>query len=203
MRDLEPIMKLTVVILSMCLFLPATVMSMDIGNEVMLGEGTFRIAMQDDLKTLNPLTVPDTWTWNVLQWIYDEPMYINPENGEFIPYIAVGSANTSMTIGAGQVDWADCDIGNFNFAPKLTWGQEVSGSNIGEAIIFYDFTNVTFHNDTQMDIRDVMFSFHVAAQVPEWTSSMNCLKDNAGNPGSNYSSTSWLHIYKVWESADN
>ena len=200
MKNLGPIMKMTVVILSMCLFLPATVMSMDIGNEVMAGAGTFRIAMQDDLKTLNPLTASDSWTWNVLEWLYDEPMYINPENGEVIPFIAVGSANISTTIGAGDLDWADCDTGVFEFTPKSTWGWEDPASDVGEVIIFYDFNNVTFHDDTQMDIRDVMFSFHADAQ--SGNPSMNCLKDNGGDAGSNYSTDGWLWISNVWESGD-
>lgn len=200
-NNIKPGLTVFTVLLSICMLLPATVLSTQINDEdIMAGEGTFRIAMQDDIKATNPLTVSDVWSWNVLRWVYEDPMYTNPEIDVLTPYIAVGSANLSTTIGAGNVDWADCDIGNFNYAPKSTW----SGSgNIGEAIIFYDFTNVTWHDDVQMTIRDILFSFHVAAQVPGWTSSMNCLKDNGGGPGSNYSTTSWLHIYKVWESADN
>lgn len=204
MRDLESIMKLTVFIIAACLLLPMSVLSMETeDNQIMLGEGTFRIAMQDDLKTTNPLTASDSWTWNVLEWLYDEPMYIEPETGEVIPFIAIGSANLSTTIDTGEVDWADCEIGVFEFTPESEWGTSVPSSSIGEAIIFYDFTNVTFHDDVQMDIRDVMFSFHVAAQVPEWASVMNCLKENGGGAGSNYSSTSWLNIFKVWESGDH
>jgi hypothetical protein len=35
------------------------------------GQLILRIAMQDDIKTTNPLTAGDGWTWNVLKWIYE------------------------------------------------------------------------------------------------------------------------------------
>ncbi|MDO9536970.1 MAG: ABC transporter substrate-binding protein [Thermoplasmata archaeon] len=160
-----------------------------------------RVAMQDDMKGTNPLTASDVWTWNVLGYLFDGPIGVNPTTDELIPYIAVGSANTSTALDV--VDWSDCDVGVFANTPKETWGLEVQGSNIGESIIFYDFEDVIWHDGVQMDIRDIMFSMHMAGQVPEWSSSMNPLKDNGGGTGSNYSSTSWLHVYKVWESTDH
>jgi parallel beta-helix repeat protein len=159
------------------------------------GELILRVAMQDDIKTLNPITANDQWTWNVLDNIYGTTMYTNPETDELYPFIAVGSANVSTSL--STVDWSDCDMGVFSYTPQSTWG-----SSIGEAIIFYDFTNVTWHDGHQMDARDVLFSFHVAGQVPEWSASMNVLKDLGGKAGSNYSTDSWLHVYKVWESPD-
>ncbi|MFO7618280.1 MAG: ABC transporter substrate-binding protein [Thermoplasmata archaeon] len=114
-----------------------------------------------------------------------------------IPYITVGSANLSVK--SEGWTWDDKDIGNFNFNPRDTW---TSPAQVGEAVIFYDFTNVTWHDGTQMTVRDIMFSMHMAGQVPEWSSSMNPLKDMGGYAGSNYTTTSWLHVYKVWESPD-
>ncbi len=153
-----------------------------------------RVAMQDDLKTTNPLTAGDVWTWNVIGYLYDGPMNTNPDTDELIPYIAIGSAST---LDDGIIDWTDCNIGDFDYTPNSTWN-----STIGEAIIFYDFEDVYWHDGEQMDIRDIMFSMHVTAQVPEWSSSTNCLKDNGGKEGTNYSATSWLSIQKVWESED-
>jgi ABC-type transport system substrate-binding protein len=182
------------------MLLPSSVLSMPINErDIMAGDGTFRIAMQNEMKARNPLIVwDDEYSWNVLRWIYDDTLYTNPENGALIPYIAVGSANLSSK-SAGWT-WDDCTIGNFKFNPKNTWTDP---AGIGEAVIFYDFTNVTWHDDVQMTVRDIMFSFHVAGQVPEWSATMNPLKDNGGGAGSNYSTTGWLHIYKVWESADS
>ena len=150
-----------------------------------------RVAMQDDMKTTNPLVAGDVWTWNVIGYLYDGPINVNPDTDEIIPYIAVGTADDP----GDTVEWADCQIGRFDYTQNSTWN-----STIGEAIVFYDFEDVYWHDGEQMDIRDVMFSMHVTAQVPEWSSSMNCLKDMAGKTGTNYSVTSWLNIYKVWES---
>ncbi len=175
------------------------------------GDGTrqddeliLRIAMQDDLKTTNPLTAGDVWTWNVVGYLYDGPINVNPETEELIPYIAVGSANTSLTIDHtdDELNWDDCDVGTFGYTPRETWGWEDTSSGIGETIIFYDFEDVYWHDGEQMDIRDVMFSMHVTAQIPEWSSSMNCLKDNGGKPGTNFSTDSFLWITKVYESED-
>ncbi len=160
-----------------------------------------RVAMQDDMKGLNPITVSDVWSWNVLSYVYDGPVNINPKTEELIPYIAIGSANTTGAIPPAGATTFDgyCDIGNFGFMPKDTW-TGVAG--VGEAVIFYDFTNVKWHDGTQMTIRDIQFSMHMAAQIPEWSTSMNPLKDNGGSTGSNFSSTGWLACNKVWESPD-
>ncbi|MCK4266593.1 MAG: hypothetical protein KAX31_04880, partial [Thermoplasmata archaeon] len=106
-------------------------------NELIL-----RVAMQDDMKTTNPLVAGDVWTWNVLRFIYDGPMNEDPETEELIPYIAVGSANNSDDL--DTIDWNDCTIGNFGFNPRDSWGRN---SNIGEAIIFYDFEGVKWHDN--------------------------------------------------------
>jgi ABC-type transport system substrate-binding protein len=155
------------------------------------GELVLRVAMQDDMKGTNPLTVSDVWSGTVLQWIYDRPTQIDYDSQEIMPYIAVGSANLS-----GKAEsWGDCAIGNFGYSPASIW----ENASKREAIIFYDFTNVTWHDGTPMAIRDVLFSFHLAGQVPEWSYSVNPLKDNGGRSGTNYTETGWLHIHKVWE----
>ncbi|MBU4591450.1 MAG: hypothetical protein KKH41_02585 [Candidatus Thermoplasmatota archaeon] len=150
-----------------------------------------RVAVQDDIKSLNPIVVGDVWSWNVLQWIYDRPTRVDYDSNEIMPYIAVGSANLS-----GKAEsWDDCTIGNFGYSPQSTW-EDASKQ---EAVIFYDFTNITWHDGTPMTIRDVMFSMHMAAQVPEWSGfkgPMDTLK------AYNFTQTSWLHIYKVWEDGD-
>jgi len=160
-----------------------------------------RVAMQDDIKGLNPIIVSDVWSWNVLSYVYDGPVNINPKTEELIPYIAIGSANTTGAIPPAGATTFDgyCDIANFGFMPKDTW---TGSAGVGEAVIFYDFTNVKWHDDTQMTVRDIQFSMHMAAQIPEWSTSMNPLKDNGGASGSNFSSNGWLACSKVWESPD-
>lgn len=155
-----------------------------------------RVAMQDDIKTLNPLGVGDIWTWNVLGYLYDNPINKNAEHEEPEPYIAVGSLSSYWILPIG---WDDCTIGEFNYTPSIYWEDERKP----EAIVYYDFTGVTWHDGTQMTIRDVLFSYHVAAQTPNWMSNVACLKDKCGRVGSNYPNDHDLSIDLVWESGNN
>jgi len=151
-----------------------------------------RVAMQDDIKTLNPLGAGDVWTWNVVGYLYDGPINVNPETDELVPYICIGSANQSTDF--STIDWNDNTIGVFGFDPQIEW----TDPNKAEATIFYDFTGVTWHDGTQMTIKDVLFSYHVQAQMPDWTSSVNCLKDKGGRTGTNYPNDHQLYIDLVW-----
>ncbi|MFO7618846.1 MAG: ABC transporter substrate-binding protein [Thermoplasmata archaeon] len=165
-------------------------------------ELTLRIAMQDDVKGLNPITVSDVWSWNVLGYLYDGTINVNPDTDALIPYVAIGSANITGKIPPADAATFDgfCNEGNFAFTPKDTWG---ANTVYGEAVIFYDFEDIVWHDGHQMDIRDILFSNHMCAQVPEWSSSMNPLKDMGGKAGTNYTTSAFLHIYKVWESPDH
>ncbi|MCK4758065.1 MAG: hypothetical protein KAS67_06425 [Thermoplasmata archaeon] len=159
-----------------------------------------RVAMQDDVKTLNPLVANDIWTQNVIGYLYDGPLNTDPNTGELMPYIAVGSAN--MT-GKGDDDawgWDDMTLGVFGFTPEADWDSSMTG--IAETTIFYDFTGVTWHDGESMSVRDVMFSYHVQAQLPDWVGSVKCLMDEGGETGSNFTEEHYLHITKVYESED-
>lgn len=183
----------TIFIISMLLFVglaPGLVSGQD--DELIL-----RVAMQDDLKTTNPLlTSGDVWTWNALKWIYDSPVLADSSTGDIIPYIAVGTAESADDL--ATIGWDDCSIGRFDYLSETEWND----SSKPEAIVFYDFTDVYWHDGQQMDIRDIMFSFHVSAQVSEWSSSTNPLKDLGGYWENNYSADSWLYIDNIWESND-
>ncbi len=160
-------------------------------------ELVLRVAMQNSMRTTNPLNAGTVEDWNVLQWLYDSPVFTDFETDELVPYIAVGSANQSTDL--SQIGWSDCTIGTFGYNPKYTWMDQ----NRSEATIFYDFTDVTWHDGTQMTIWDVLFSYHVAAQMPDWTSDINCLKDKGGRWGTNYPNDHKLHIENVWVSGDH
>jgi peptide/nickel transport system substrate-binding protein len=146
-----------------------------------------RVAMQDDVKTLNPLVAGDVWTWNVLGYLYDTPLsvdLINPD--KFIPYIAINSLNHT-------------DNSLFNFDNKTDWKP---AAKAGQITVYYNFTNVKFHDGHQMDINDILFGFGVQALNPDWASSVKCLMDKGGEAGSNYPDTHWLGIEKYYESTD-
>lgn len=156
------------------------------------GELVLRVAMQDDIKGLNPLTVSDYWSNLVLQWVYETPILVDYDSQELMPYIAVGSANLS-----GKADsWADCAVGNFGYIPRAQW----ENASKPEAIIFYDFTNVTWHDGEQMSVRDIMFSYHVAAR--NQLSDMSCLMDDWSATDYWYSpekDPDTMHVEVVWQ----
>jgi len=146
-----------------------------------------RVAMQDDVKSLNPLVAGDVWTWNVLGYLYDTPLSVDLiDANKFIPYIAVHSLNyTSNSL--------------FNFDNKSDWGP---AAKAGQITVYYNFNNVKFHDGHQMDINDILFGFGIQALNPEWASSVKCLMDKGGEAGSNYSDTHWLGIGPYYTSPD-
>ncbi len=190
--------KTSLISMLVCIVLLASSISLTTGQVPVAEDDTYtlRVAMQDDVRTLNPLVAGDVWTWNLVGYLYESPMITDPETDELIPYIAVGSANG--TASQGSMAWEDCTIGIFDYSPQGTWNN----SERPEATIFYDFTGVTWHDGEQMDIRDVMFSHYVQSQMPHWVSGIKCLMDEGGEPGSNFTDTHYLHIQKVYESAD-
>jgi len=42
-------------------------------------DNILNIAMQDDMKTLNPCKASDVWTWNVIGWFYDSTISRNKD----------------------------------------------------------------------------------------------------------------------------
>ncbi len=152
----------------------------------------FRTAIPMALST-NPI-VADSDSWKVLGLIYESATARNPDTGEMVPYIAVGSANTSA---GSNISWGNCDIGNFGYRPKSTWQNPAKP----EIIIFYDFTDVKWHDGVSMTARDIMFSFHVHSAIHDEELG-HPLKDQDGKRSGNYSDTNWLHIEKAWESLD-
>jgi ABC-type transport system substrate-binding protein len=156
-------------------------------------EIVFRCAIKPGLET-NPLLAGED-SWKVLGLVYEGATARSAATGELLPYIAVGSAN--MTSGSGPVSWGDCIVGDFGYCPKDTWADPSKP----EVVIFYDFTDVRWHDGVPMTVRDIMFSFqvHSARQEQELG---HPLKDQNGRQSGNYSETNWLHIHKAYESLD-
>ncbi len=179
---------------------PAAVAAPDEGTRQEDDTYVLRIAMQDDVKTLNPLVAGDVWTWNVIGYLYESPLNSDPNTDELIPYIAVGSANGTGKGADEAWGWEDMNQGVFGFTPEDDWDIGMTG--IAETTIFYDFTDVKWHDGTQMTIRDVLFAYHIQSQLPDWVSSVKCLMDKGGEAGTNHTDSHYLHIQKVYESAD-
>ncbi|MDD4307349.1 MAG: ABC transporter substrate-binding protein [Thermoplasmata archaeon] len=142
----------------------------------------------------NPF-VADEASKKVLDLIYEGAIKKHPVTGEQIPYIAVGTANTTMR--THSITWNDCAVGNFGYMPKEIWEDP----GMPEIIMFYDFGDVYWHDGVRMSARDIMFSFHAqATSILPWLG--NPLAEDSGLASSNYSEDQWLFIQKVWESED-
>ncbi|MFH0816177.1 MAG: ABC transporter substrate-binding protein [Methanobacteriota archaeon] len=151
-------------------------------------ELVLRVAIKTDIQTLNPLIAGDDVTWKVLQWVYDTPIktdLIDPS--KYVPYVATNSMNYTPS-------------SLFNYDNHTDWEPAALS---GQMTVYYNFTGVAFHDGHQMDIEDILFSYGVAAALPEWASKVQCLMDKGGGAGSNYSTTHWLGLRAYWESADH
>jgi ABC-type transport system substrate-binding protein len=65
-----------------------------------------------------------------------------------------------------------------------------------QIIAYYDFTGIKFHDGEQVDVMDIIFSYHMMALHPIWHSSVTPLMDEGGLIG-NYSSERWLWVWEV------
>jgi ABC-type transport system substrate-binding protein len=144
------------------------------------GDPILRIGGQDEPKTRNILATNDIWTHNVLDPVYDSVTKTDPKTEELKPYILLG---TDVN-GDGAFD--DLEIGVFTSIP----GKPL------EVTAFYDFNGVLFHDGWQATVNDLLFSYHIDAMNPK-TFDLDVLKDKNNLPGSNYSTTRWLHLNKL------
>jgi len=158
------------------------------------GEGTraeliLRVGAQDDTKTRNYLGYahsPDVWTSNVLAPVYEGVGQEDPATEDPIPYLLKG------------ID-ADED-GTFDLDEYGTYKKE-EGTDPLTVTAYYDFNGVYFHDGVQATMHDLLFNYHLDALIPT-TISLDVVKDKGGLPGTNYTTTHWLHIYPttdIWD----
>ncbi|MBI5000843.1 MAG: Ig-like domain-containing protein [Euryarchaeota archaeon] len=180
----------TVLVIAMCLsgfvFLANQTKASGVREEKML-----RIAMQDDMKTLNPLASSDVWTANVLNWLWDSPIYVDPETDKLVPYLANGTTNVTVD-------------SYFNFDdPNTLDASELAKSPVGKVCtVWYNFTKAKWHDDLPITVEDILFAFYAQAALPGWGTSVACLKDKGGEAGSNYSTDHYMFINPVYISPD-
>ncbi|MFQ6128504.1 MAG: ABC transporter substrate-binding protein [Thermoplasmata archaeon] len=148
-----------------------------------------RVGAQDDTKTLNYLGYahsPDVWTSNVLAPVYEGVGQEDPATEEPIPYLLKGIDADGNGI---------FDLDEYGVYKKESEPLEVTA--------YYDFNGVYSHDGVQMTMHDLLFGYHVDALIPT-TITLDVVKDRGGLPGTNYTTTHWLHIYPaedVWDGA--
>jgi ABC-type transport system substrate-binding protein len=150
-----------------------------------------RIGAQDDTKMINfwgYAHSPDVWTSNVLAPVYEGVGQEDPDTEEPIPYLLKGiDADESGTF----------DLDEYGVYRKET------GLNPLTATAYYDFNGAIFHDGVQVTMDDLLFSYHISSLVPTEIS-LDSLKDKNGLPGTNFTSTHYLHLWPVvdnWDAA--
>ncbi len=137
------------------------------------GELVLRVAMQDDIKTLNMLSAGDVWTWNVIGWVFDGLTWQNASNNDHVE------------------PWA---AESFHHGPESTWSDKPYPDNddnddyqnwtvkLRDGIKWHDWESQT-GDDQYVKAHDVIFSLRLAADVSRYAGGIDCVvaRDANGN----------------------
>jgi ABC-type transport system substrate-binding protein len=140
-----------------------------------------KVGAQLDIQTSNLLwhwISPSVWTENVLRPVYGGVGQQHPDTEKPIPYLLKG------------ID-AD-ESGTFDLDEYGIYKKE-GGTDPFDVVAYYDFNGVYSHDGVQMTEHDLLFSYHIRALSPP-SDEVDVLKDMTGLPGSNYSTSRWLHV---------
>jgi len=137
--------------------------------------------VQDEMKTRNLIRanffLTDKWTSDVLRPVVSSSVLVRPADQSLLPYAMVGTdADGDSALNAG-------DIGRF---------RNITGRP-DDWTAFFDIEGMRFHDGTQVEMEDVLFSYHLKG-LSVVDSASRFLKDRAGQTGTNYSSTRWLWV---------
>ena len=167
-----------------------------------------RVAMQDDIKTLNPISAGDVWTWNVIGWMFDGLTWRNSSNHDHVEPWAVdyfhhGSESTWDT----SVGYPDNDKNTDyrNWTAKLTHGIKQVTTADGkthtiQAIKWHDWQQFDTNGDGILDdtdatekqglvwAHDVIFSMRLVAHAPRYAGGVECVVARNDNGSMMYGS---------------
>jgi len=122
-----------------------------------------KVGAPDEMRTRNPLpaTANNVWTHDVLDRVYDRPLQERPD-GTLLAYVAKG------------VDYDE--DGTFEPASEYdTWKEHPSPSSPLNITVYYDFNGVRWHDGVQVDVWDLLFSYHLGAMHPALNASLRAL----------------------------
>jgi ABC-type transport system substrate-binding protein len=173
-----------IVILSFLVQVCQSSIPIAIGDES--GGLTLKAAVQTELESKNILNDNNLKRSDILWLCYDTVLKLDPETEEPLPYILRGTEIN------GIIGLQTSEIGNFDFMPG-------SDDNI---TAYYDFTNLFFHDGEQVDVMDIIFSYHLFALHPTWYLPIIPLMDG-GNISGNFSFSRWLWVSQVDDGDSN
>jgi len=128
-------------------------------------------------------------TSNVLAPVYEGVGQEDPTTEEPVPYLLKG------------ID-AD-DSGTFDLDEYGVYRREDTGvpEDALRVTAYYDFNGAIFHDGVQVTMDDLLFSYSMSALVPTEIS-LDSVKDKSGLPGTNFTTSHWLHIWPVVDNWD-
>ena len=90
-------------------------------------DNVLNIAIQDDIKTLNPCKASDAWSWDVMRWFYDSPIG-RDKNQENMLWMA-----DNLEYSADNPRWANLTLKDY-----IKWhdGEPVTGEDL---VFTYNF----------------------------------------------------------------
>jgi ABC-type transport system substrate-binding protein len=118
------------------------------------------IGMQDEPKSLNPTIPNDVWSSNFLGWMWDGTISRDPDDQSLQPWIAtnwweVGTDHKNFTVTYRFADW------QYVYTDKAQTVLEKK--------------SIKFHDNHEVDIYDLLFTFELAMNVPRWSSGFESL----------------------------
>jgi ABC-type transport system substrate-binding protein len=181
--------------------------------------GILKVAVKDELDTTNIMnTATLEWSLKVLGPVYDTPIRIDKVTGNPLTHILRG-LETNGVPGLQPGEKALPPISATGFLPSENaalppeWKHNAffqdplnqlteADFDQNQIIAYYDFNGVMFHDGEQVDVMDLIFSYHIAALHPLWYPSVAPLMDDGGLMG-NYSADRWLWIWEVDDADSN
>ena len=159
------------------------------------GETVLRVALQDDIKTVNPLSANDVWTWDVIQWMFDGLTRHNSSNNDHIePWAAEWFHHGPQATWDTSLNCSDNDNNDDyrNWTVKLMHGvREITAADgvthTIQAIKWHDWEKFDIDGNGVLDdadatekqglvwAHDVIFSLRLMADVPRYSSGIDCV----------------------------
>ena len=124
-----------------------------------------RVAMQQGIKTFNPLAENDVWTGDFMYWVFDGLTWQNASNNDHIePWASEWFHHGPNSTWSSQ-PWADND----NNTDFLNWTVKLR-----EGIKWHDWKNQS-GEERYVRSYDVIFSYRLVVGSPRYTPDVECL----------------------------
>ncbi|HLF07005.1 MAG TPA: hypothetical protein VI893_07550, partial [Thermoplasmata archaeon] len=128
------------------------------------GSKFLRVAVQDDLKGLNPFAVNDVWSSNVIYNVLDGTVNRDWKTERYQPWVAVEwCTESNATPGGCSKDDADENVLNVTIRYQVgAWQTKFGGP-------------VRFHDGVEVTIEDILHSYAMTVYNGRWVSSVKDL----------------------------